>query len=241
MGTAAVATGTEARGDLVAVIPALDCSATIAEVVRGVRGHVARVVVVDDGSSDGTGALAEAAGAEVLRHSERAGKGVALRHGIERALSTGPLAIVLLDADGQHDPADLPLLIERWDGGAVDLVIGARLEDRASIPPARYWTNAIGSGILSFMTGYRLEDSQSGYRLVRAELLEQMQLVSAGYAIESEMLLKAAKRKARIDHVRIRTIYGAVGELPRSHFRPVRDTVRISLAALRFKVFGGRV
>lgn len=224
------------RRDLVAVIPALECAKTIAAVVEGVRRWVDRVVVVDDGSNDETGALARAAGAEVLRHQARSGKGKALRDGIARALESGPAAIVLLDADGQHDPADLPALIARWDQGGVDMIIGARLADKASIPPARYWTNWIGSGILSFMTGYRLEDSQSGYRLVRAPLLEAMKLVSEGYAIESEMLIKAAKRGATVAHVRVRTIYAAQDELPSSHFEPLRDTVRISLAALRFKV-----
>lgn len=203
------------------------------------RQHLERVVVVDDGSSDGSGDLAAAAGAEVVRHPVRTGKGRALRDGIAAALVGGPAAIALLDGDGQHDPDDLPALLARFDQGDVELVIGARLADKESIPPARYWTNAIGSGILSFMSGYHLEDSQSGYRVVQAKLLEAMALISDGYAIESEMLLKAAKRRARIAHVRVKTIYAAADELPPSNFQPVRDTVRISLAAVRFKVFSG--
>ncbi len=231
------ATTVSPRRDLVAVIPALNCAKTIAPLVEGVLRAVGRVIVVDDGSADETGALASKAGAEVVRHPQRSGKGKALRDGIAAALISQPAAIVLLDGDGQHDPADLPALITRWDEGDIDLVVGARLSDRDAIPPARYWTNSIGSSILSFMTGYRLEDSQSGYRLVRASLLEAMRLCSDGYAIESEMLIKAAKRKARLAHVRVRTIYAAADELPSSHFQPVRDTFRISLSALRFKVF----
>lgn len=227
------------RRDIVAVIPALNCAPTLVPLVTGVRRHLERVVVVDDGSSDGGGELAAAAGAEVVRHATRTGKGRALRDGIAAAMATSPAAVALLDGDGQHDPDDLPALIARFDQGDVELVIGARLADKELIPPARYWTNSIGSAILSFMSGYPLEDSQSGYRLVQSDLLLAMGLVSDGYAIESEMLLKAAKRRARIAHVRVKTIYAEADELPRSHFQPVRDTVRISLAALRFKVFSG--
>jgi hypothetical protein len=97
----------------------------------------------------------------------------------------------------------------------------------------RYWTNYIGSRILSWFTGRELEDSQSGYRLLDARLVRGMPLRADGYAIETEMLIKAAARGARIGHVRVTTIYNDAG----SHFRPFLDTVRISCAAIYFKVF----
>lgn len=221
------------RNDVVAVIPAYQAAKSIGAVVEGTRMHLETVIVVDDGSTDATSGAAEAAGATVLRLERNSGKGTALRHGLAAAFERAPDAIALLDADGQHDPGDLPALLERWDRRRPDLVIGARLADRESIPPVRYWTNSIGSKILSRMTGLELEDSQSGYRLLATPLARRLGLVSTGYAIESEMLIKAAKLGARIEHVRVRTIYNDGG----SHFRPLVDTVRISWASIRFQVF----
>jgi len=221
---------------VVAVIPAFDSEATVGEVVRGVLRHLDRVVVVDDGSADATAQVASRAGAEVERLPENRGKGFALRRGIGIALARSPEAVALLDADGQHDPDDLPAFLERWDDPSAprpDLLIGARLHDPSAIPPARYWTNYIGSRILSRMTGLELEDSQSGYRLLAAPLARRLDLVSDGFAVESEMLLKAARLGARVGHVRARTIYNGAG----SHFQPLRDTVRISVASIYFKVF----
>jgi glycosyltransferase involved in cell wall biosynthesis len=221
------------RSDIGAVIPALDAERTIGDVVRGVRRFLDRVWVVDDGSRDRTAAEATAAGARVVSLAANRGKGFALRTGIAAALAEPCAALVLLDADGQHDPADLPLLLAAWDRGDGDLVVGARLADPEHIPGARYWTNYIGSRILSWMTGFELEDSQSGYRLLGADLARRLRLVSDGFAIESEMLIQAARAHARLVHVRVRTIYNDQG----SHFRPVLDTVHISCSAIYFKVF----
>ena len=224
------------RSDVVAVIPAYNCATSVGDVVRGVRLHLERVIVVDDGSADGTSAAAEQAGAHVSRFEGNQGKGAALRHGVELALTTtpSPSAVLLLDADGQHDPADVPAFLAAWDGGRGDLLIGTRMGDAEDIPRARYWTNRIGSRILSWMTGWDVEDSQSGYRLVATDLLRRLLPFGArGYAVESEMLIKAANRRARLGQVPIRTIY----EGNPSHYRPVLDTVRISLWSIYFKAF----
>src|ERR1044072_3842226 len=155
------------RADVVAVIPAYQCAATIGDVARGVRQHLQRVVVGDDGSRDATAAEAQAAGGEVERLENNGGKGAALLHGIAVALAGDPTAVLLLDGDGQHDPADVPAFLAARDGGGAALVIGSRLGEGRSdaIPRARYWTNRIGSKVLSWMTGWDIEDSQSGYRL----------------------------------------------------------------------------
>jgi glycosyltransferase involved in cell wall biosynthesis len=222
------------RADVVAVIPAYQCAATIGEVVRGVRRHLEHVVVVDDGSSDATAAQAAAAGAQVARLGRNRGKGAALLHGIELALGLDPAAVLLLDGDGQHDPADVPAFLAAWDAGRGDLLIGSRMGcDSAAIPRDRYWTNRIGSRILSWMTGWEIEDSQSGYRLLAASLLRRLPMASRGYAVESEMLIKAANRKARLAHVPIRVIY----EGNPSHYRPVLDTARIALWSIYWKAF----
>jgi len=221
---------------VVGVIPAYQCSATLGRVVEGTLRHLGRVLVVDDGSTDGSGAVARQAGAEVLRHERNRGKGAALRTAFDRLFeerrsgaAPGLVAIAMLDGDGQHDPDDLPGLLEAWDSGASDLIVGGRLKERALIPPHRYWTNTIGTKLLSIITGVALEDSQSGYRLVDAGLLERMNLRSNGYAIESEMLIKGARRGARIGQVKIQTIYH---DLVPSFYRPLRDTVAITAASI---------
>lgn len=223
------------RRDIVAVIPAFQCCPTIGEVVEATRRFIDRVVVVDDGSSDGSGEAARAAGAEVYRIENNSGKGVALRHGWERVLpAEGVEALALIDGDGQHDPLDLPTFFKAWDEGNVDLLVGARLKNRTDIPVHRYWTNIIGSKLLTWVSGVDLEDSQSGYRLISVDLLNRIGLRSKGYAIESEMLLKSAKRGARIAHVPIRTIYH--DRVP-SHFRPLVDTTRIFCASVYHRIF----
>jgi glycosyltransferase involved in cell wall biosynthesis len=231
----------EPRRDIIGVIPGYQCRPTIGEVVEGTLRHLARVVVVDDGSSDGTGEEAERAGAEVLRHPENRGKGAALRTAFdflfeERRAGAipGVVAIAMLDGDGQHDPDDLPELFGAWDSGECDLIVGGRLKEKALIPPHRYWTNTIGTRLLSLVTGVALEDSQSGYRLCEIGLLERMDLRSDGYAIESEMLIKAAHRKARFGQVKIKTIYH--DRVP-SFYRPLRDTVAITLASGYHRLF----
>ena len=220
------------REDIAAVIPAFDCGATIGEVVAGARRFLSDVVVVSDGSTDETAALAAAAGARVEVLAENRGKGFALRRGIELALERRPAALLLLDGDGQHDPGDIPALFAAWDGGGFDLLVGARLQDSRRIPPIRYWTNYIGTRILTWMSELELEDSQSGYRLISSDLARKLRLRSDGYAIESEMLIKAGKSGARLGHVPVRTIYND----EESHFRPLIDTLRIALAAIQFKV-----
>jgi len=220
----------------VAVLPAFDCEATVGAVVAGLREQLSMVIVVDDGSRDRTADAAAAAGAEVIAGGRNRGKGVALRTGIGRALDAGARAIALLDADGQHDPADLPALLAAWEERGPDLVVGSRLHDRSIIPPVRYWTNYIGTRILARMTGFDLQDSQSGYRLLAASLARRLDLSSRGYAVESEMLIKASHAGAALEQVPVRAIYNGQG----SHYRPVRDTVRIACAAIYFKLFAAR-
>jgi glycosyltransferase involved in cell wall biosynthesis len=222
----------DAANPIAVVIPAYDCAETVGEIVRGARAVAADVVVIDDGSRDGTADVAREAGGRVESLARNSGKGVALRRGIELALERNPGLLVLMDADGQHAPEDLPALVAAGESGEFDLVVGTRLQDPARIPPARYWTNYIGTRVLTWMTGFELLDSQSGFRLLTAGLARRMALRSPGYAVETEMLIKAAKLGARLGHVPVRTIYNR--EV--SHFRPLTDTLRIVLAAIQFQI-----
>jgi glycosyltransferase involved in cell wall biosynthesis len=223
------------RPDVVAVIPAFGCAGTVGRVVSGCRGIVGRVVVVDDGSGDATAHIAREAGAVVEVLPANRGKGFALRRGISIALRHRPAAVALLDGDGQHDPRDLTALLAAWDAGVGDLIIGTRMGAAREIPRSRYLTNYLGSRALSWMCGVELPDSQCGYRILASGLADRLGLSADGYAIESEMLLKAVRLGARIAHVPVATIYDGIP----SHFQPLRDTVRISLAAVYYKVFDG--
>jgi glycosyltransferase involved in cell wall biosynthesis len=221
----------------IALIPAYQAESTVGAVVRGARPFVERVLVVDDGSSDGTGRAAREAGADVLRLPANGGKGCAIRAGLKHLLETsspeaaGATHVAFLDADGQHDPADLFGLLAAARAGE-SFVIGSRMADPDSIPAYRYRTNEIGSRILTRMTGHDIEDAQSGYRVVATDLLRRLRLNARGYSIETEMLLKSAPHLRHFTHVPVRAIYGGP-----SHYRPFRDTWVISWGAVYYKVF----
>ncbi len=215
----------------VALVPAYAAAATVGAVVAGLKKSVARVVVVDDGSPDATGAEAERAGAEVLRLPENGGKGTALRAGLARVLASDATHVAFVDADGQHDPQDLPRLLDAARAGD-DFVIGSRMQEPEAIPAYRFRTNEIGSQVLSRMTGHDVEDAQSGYRVVAADVLRRLPLSARGYIIETEILLKAARHVKRYRAVPVRAIYGGP-----SHYRPFRDTWVISWGAVYYKVF----
>lgn len=214
-----------------ALVPAFQAAGTVGEVVRGLLPHVPRVLVVDDGSTDGTRDRAAEAGAEVLTLARNNGKGSAIRAGLARLLPTNATHIAFVDSDAQHDPGDLPRLLQAAREGDA-FVIGSRVARPRETPAVRYRTNEIGSRILTRMTGHDVEDGQSGYRVISADLLRRLKLNSRGYMIETEILLKAAPYVKRFRHVPVRAIYGGP-----SHYRPFRDTWIISWGAVYYKIF----
>ena len=216
-----------------ALIPAYRCPDRVGAVVAGVRAHLADVLVVDDGSGDGTGEAARRAGARVVVHEVNRGKAAALRSGLAVLLGEPHSHVLMLDGDGQHDPADVPHFLAA--AGEADFVLGNRLWNPAAIPPRRFWTNFLGTRALQLMTGFPLEDSQCGFRLVSAAMLRRMGLVGRRYAIDTEILVRAGKVGGRFAHVPVSVIYD--GEP--SFYRPVADTVHIVLSAVRFKVDEG--
>ncbi len=217
-----------------ALIAAYNEAAHIGDVVARVRPHVAGVLVVDDGSTDATADTAAAAGASVIRHESNLGKGRAIRTGLAAVLDRGPSHVLLLDGDLQHDPDEAPRLIEAARQGAVALVIGERQFERERMPASRYYTNTISSWVISrFFTGIEIADAQCGYRVFSADLLRRLRLSATGYEIETEMLIKAARRGARIARVPIRSTYTTAA----SKLRPLRDTTRTCFLAVRYRFF----
>jgi len=205
---------------ILALIPAWNEAARIGPVVEATRVHLP-VLVVDDGSDDATSAVAEAAGAIVVRHPWNRGKGVALMTGFAWALERGCEAVLTLDADGQHDPADIPTFLAAYEAGAGDLIIGRR--DFSQMPFPRGYTNPFGSWLLSLALGTRLYDNQSGYRLHSRRFLEMLDLTTTGFELEVEVIIQAVCKGVRIGWVDIRTIYGT-GKV--SYFHPLQDSAR---------------
>ncbi len=218
--------------DFGAVIPAYNPGGTLSSVIEGVKRYLRadRIVVVDDGSADGTARLAEAAGVVLIRHAANRGKGEALKSGFKHLLGLeGVEAIFTIDADGQHDPEEIPLFVEAFRSGRGDLLVGNRMDERAGMPRIRVLTNIVTSAVVSALAGCRIEDSQSGYRLMRSDVLRRIDLVTSRYETESEILIKSSRVGATISSVPIRTIYG--GE--ESTIHPFRDAVRFFVLVFR--------
>ncbi len=222
----------ESRGPFhpAALVPAYRCAGAVGGVVRGLLAHLPDVLVVDDGSGDGTAEEAVTAGARVLVRGRNGGKGRALRDGLADLLARDVSHVAFVDADGQHDPDDLPALLSAARAGA-DFVVGSRLKDVAAMPAKNFWANTIGDKVLSRMTGLPIEDGQSGYRVIAADLLRRLRLGAARYSIENEILIKAAPNVERFATVPVKTIYGP----SRSHYRPFRDTWVTSWLSVYYK------
>ncbi len=219
------------------LIPAFNEEKRIAEVVRGVREHIADVIVVDDGSNDATVERAEGSGAVVIRHGFNRGKGMALRTGFNHVLGQSYSAVITLDGDGQHAPEEIATFLSAFDADAGDIIIGSRLWDRAAIPRYRYIPNQIGIFCISKAAGCRIADTQSGFRLYRREVLERIVLGTTGFETETEALIRAGKAGFRIHSVPVSAIYHRDYK---TNFRPVRDFYRISILFLKLTIFGGK-
>lgn len=216
-----------------ALVAAFQCETWVGDVVSGLLRHVPYVLVVDDGSDDGTSEVAREAGAKVLRRETNGGKGRALRDGLEHLLAGDWTHIAFVDGDGQHEPDDLPALLAAARKGA-DFVIGSRLSDPEGMPSKNRRANELGDKVLSRMTGLPVEDGQSGYRVLSTELLRQLRFTANRYAIENEMLIRASRRLRKFEVVPIRSIY-LTG--PR-HYRPFRDTWVTAWLSVHFKTTG---
>ena len=220
------------------VIPAYNEEEHIEQVITNCLAICKNVIVVDDGSTDATAARAEKAHAAgnrhacsvLLRHKVNQGKMAALSTGFRYALEKGFDYVVTIDADGQHDPADIKNLLEEAEKNAPDIIIGTRMAHTETMPPIRRWTNRTTSRILSRIMGQRITDSQSGFRMIKRRVLENITTEAKKFEGESEFLIKAARKGFIIKEVPITTIYGE----QRSKIHPVKDTFRFIKLALKY-------
>jgi glycosyltransferase involved in cell wall biosynthesis len=216
---------------LVALIPAYNEAACVGEVVRRTRPFVSEVVVVDDGSVDGTAAVAEQAGATVLRHEKNLGKGAAIATALEFFGRSDAVFAVFLDADAQHDPAEIPKFLEAAKASGAAVVVGNRMGETAAMPRLRRWTNRFTSWLTGKLARQKIPDSQCGYRLVGRGVLKDLRLSTAHFEAETEMLIQAGRAGQKIVSVPVRTIYEP-GRA--SRIRPLRDTVRFLKLVARY-------
>lgn len=198
---------------LVTIIPAYNEESAIGDVVnRSIK--YSDVIVVDDGSGDDTYNQAKKAGADVIKHEKNRGKGAAIKSGLTRALKDGYDVFVLIDGDGQHDPADIPLLLSFI--GEYGLIIGSRFinGNPENMPLTRKVSNKVTTGIIKYVTGYELTDSQSGFRALSKGCANFfLDIKYDDYVYESEMIYKAAENKVRLKEVAISSKYS----LEKSH------------------------
>ncbi len=191
------------------IIPALNAERTIGRLLDEAQRYIPAdgVIVVDDGSSDATAAVAESKGCAVIRHERNRGKGAALQTGFDAAVKRTIDAVLTMDADLQHDPHSIPDFLLVFASGKFDVLIGSRLHDKRGMPMHRVLSNTITTSLVKARTGARIADSQSGFRLIGKRVLEEVRLESTGFEAETEFLIKAAARGFRFGSIPIRTIY----------------------------------
>ncbi len=205
-----------------AVIPCLNEARTIAPLVAAVRQSLPSVIVVDDGSTDGSSNLAGESGAVVVGHRQNLGKGAALRTGLSLALKRGFEWAMTLDGDGQHVPDDLPAFLRCAEQTKALLVVGNRLHNAHAIPWLRRQVNRWMSRQLSRCAGRYLPDTQCGFRLIHLATWAALPLKTERFEVESETLMAFLAAGQRVEFVPIRVIRSR----RRSHIHPVADTLR---------------
>lgn len=214
------------------VIPAYNAAATIAEVVKETRTLGYPLLVVDDGSTDGTAERISGLDVQVLRHPENRGKGAALRTGFSWALANGCSAVITLDSDGQHDPTAIPRLVTAARERSFDILIASRSSQFDEMAGLRNSWNRFGVWCVRKKTGFEITDSQSGFRYYSARLLKGVDLAANGYEMEMEVLMKAWRGGFSIGSLPVAA--RVADGRSTSHFRAVRDTWNICMTFLKY-------
>ena len=217
--------------ELCVLIPAYNAEGTLKGVIEGVKQSRLDIIVVDDGSTDSTARIGREMGVTLLRHPTNKGKGRALRTGFAHVMEHGYEAVITLDADGQHHPAEITRFVELDRNESPDIIIGSRAAQFGQMPWLRRFWNRLGAKAVSRLTHTSISDSQSGYRLIRTEVLRNVKLTTSTYEMEMELLIKACKKGYRVVTIAIKG--HAISDTSTSHFRPVIDTFKICMLYLR--------
>jgi glycosyltransferase involved in cell wall biosynthesis len=204
------------------IIPSYNESKTIGALVKKIKAQGLDVLVIDDGSIDNTSVIATQAGAELIRQDTNRGKGNALKEAFRFMLNKDYQAVITMDADGQHNPEDIPHFIEAAINSKAEMVIGNRMSSRQGMPLVRWLTNNFMSFLISIICRCNIRDSQCGFRLIKRRLLEKLHPISDNYEIESEIIVQACRKGFQIKFIPVQTIYAS----QTSQINPVIDTIR---------------
>ncbi len=213
------------------LIPAYNARGTLGSVLRKIEPLKSDVVVVDDGSTDETKRLAMENRVQLLEHPRNLGKGAALRTGFQYILRRDYQVVITLDADGQHDPGEIPFLLRIFQSVKPDILIASRAMEFDKMTFLRRFWNRLGVKAVSRLCHSDMTDSQSGFRLIRTEVLKAVNLSTSGFETELELLIKACKKGFSVLSVPINT--PRVDGTGSSHFRPVVDTWKVCMLFLR--------
>ncbi len=188
-----------------------------------------RALVVNDGSEDDTEKICRDRGVEVLPHKKNRGKGAALRTGFRFMVENDVGFFITLDSDLQHDVRYIPEFIKKYEDTGADIIVGNRLGDTSTMPIERVFSNRTTSWIVSLISGSEIPDSQSGYRLIRTSAVNDLVLTCDRFEMESELLIKAGRKKLKIDSIPISALY----EGAHSSISVFRDTYRFIRLVIR--------
>lgn len=220
---------------VLALIPAYNAAKSVGDVVRTTREVVPEVVVINDGSRDDTAAVARVAGAEVVDHPQNRGKGGALKTGFAYALEHGYDVVITLDADGQHLPREIPKFLKARQETKADLIIGGRSHLFDQMLPRRRLANRFSAWSIAKASGTGITDSQSGFRLYSTKLLRNVRLRTEGFDLESEVIVHAGRGGFKV--ITIPIDLGFVDGISTSHYKPLKDTLRIAWTVFRARLF----
>lgn len=220
------------KNNILVIIPAYNEERRLGELLTNLSKIVSlkNILVVDDGSRDDTAIIAENFGCKLIRQHPNKGKGVALKAGFDFAVVNGYDAVITMDADGQHDPNEIPKFTSYYKRNNTDLIIGTRQHKLSEMPFLRFWVNKLTSFVASLLSGVKIHDSQSGYRLIRKNLIETIDLKTERFQMETEIIIKAARLRLSIAEIPIKTIYF---DKFKSHINPLTDTIRFIRLTLR--------
>lgn len=204
------------------LIPAYNAGQTLGSVLEKIRALRMDTIVVNDGSEDETKRVALEYGALLLEHPSNLGKGAALRTGFNYIVEKGYQVVITLDADGQHNPSEIPSLLNIFQSVKPDILIASRSGEFDRMTFLRRFWNRLAAKAVARLCHSDITDSQSGFRLIRAKVLKEIPLVTSGYEMELELLIKACKKG--FDVLSVPTIPSKPDGTAFSHFKPVSDT-----------------
>jgi len=220
------------------LIPAYNAESTVGSVLKKIQPLEIDTIVVDDGSSDETKRVASEYGVHLLEHPFNLGKGAALRTGFQYILQKDYQVVITLDADGQHDPSEIPSLVRIFQSVKSDILIASRAGEFDRMTFLRRFWNRLGAKAVARLCHSDITDSQSGFRLIRGDVLREVTLFTSRFETELELLIKVCKKGFSVLSVPINT--QKVDGTGSSHFRPVADTWLVCKLFLRILFrFGG--